>query len=144
MRASEYAAILRTLGYRTRVKLVTHASLANQSDRRMRAIQIIPTGWNDITAGGFFGPWLSCCGAGNHGWFCNRSLDREMARAGALDATRPQDGARAWARIDHEISDRAALVPLVNLREVEFVSARLHGYQHHPYLGLIADQAWLG
>ena len=66
-----------------------------------------------------------------------------MARAAALEAVRPQKGARAWARIDREITERAALVPYVNLRQIDFVSARLRGYQHHPFLGLIADQAWL-
>jgi hypothetical protein len=65
-----------------------------------------------------------------------------MARAAALEAIRPQEGARAWARIDREITDRAALVLHVNLRQIDFVSARLHSYQHQAFLGLIADQAW--
>jgi hypothetical protein len=38
------------------------------------------------------------------------------------------------------VTDRAAWVPLVNPRAIDFLSARVGNYQHHPVLGLIADQ----
>ena len=143
-RAVEYtASVLRSLGYRVRVRLVSHGSLAHPPPRVFRAIFLIPSGWTDITAYNFFAPWVSCAGPGAHGWFCVPRLDREMRRARSLEATRPRDAARLWARIDREVVDQAALVPLINVRAIDFVSARVRNLQHHPYLGLIADQVWL-
>ena len=137
------ASVLRSLGYRVRVRLVTHASLDNRPPRVFGTIPLIPTGWLAITAYDFLGTWLSCAGAGNHGWFCVRRLDREMRQARALESTRPRAAARLWARIDREIVDQAALVPLINPRQIDFVSARVRNFQHHSYLGFFADQVWL-
>jgi hypothetical protein len=91
----------------------------------------------------FFATWLSCTGAGDHGWFCVPRIDLEMRQARSLESSSPRDAACFWARIDREIVDRAALVPLVNPRQVDFVSARVRNFQHHSYLGFIADQVWL-
>jgi len=38
------------------------------------------------------------------------------------------------------VTEHAAWVPLVNPRAIDFLSARVGNYQHHPVLGLIADQ----
>jgi ABC-type transport system substrate-binding protein len=94
----------------------------------------------DRAAESYFTTWLSCHGAADHGWFCAPSLDRAMRRARSLETTRPGAAARLYTRIDHEIVDRAALVPLVNPRQTDFVSARVHNLQHHAYLGPIVDQ----
>jgi YVTN family beta-propeller protein len=137
------ASVLRSLGYRVRVRLVTHASLAHPPPRVFGTIPLIPTGWSAITAYDFLGTWLSCAGAGNHGWYCVPRLDREMRRARSLESTSPRDAARLWAKIERKLVDRGALVPLVNLRQTDFVSARIRNYQHHTYLGFIAGQVWL-
>jgi hypothetical protein len=84
-----------------------------------------------------------CSASSDHTWFWARRLDREMRQARSLEATRPRAGARLWRKIDREFVDRAALVPLVNPRQAEFVSRRIRNFQHHAYLGLIADQVWL-
>lgn len=132
--------VLRRLGYRARSRLVTHASLANASENTYAGIHLFPTGWTDISADGYFTPWLSCDGSGAHHWFCVPRLDRAMRRARRLEATRPLAVDRLYARIDREIVDRAALVPLVNPRLTDFVSARVRNLQHHVYLGPIVDQ----
>jgi peptide/nickel transport system substrate-binding protein len=139
-----YAArVLRSLGYRARVRLVTHASLAHPPERVFAGIQVIPTGWSDVTAYNFFAPWLSCDGAGDHGWFCIPRIDGAMRAARARESSAPRAAARLWTRIDREIVDQAALVPLVNPRWLEFSSTRLRNFQQHPYLNVIADQVWL-
>ena len=140
----EYVArVLRTLGYRTRVRFGTHAALDRAPARVFEAIQVIPVGWAAISAWDFFATWLSCEGSGDHSWFCDPRLDREMREARSLESTRPRAGARVWQRVDREIVDRAALVPLVNPRVIAFTSRRLRNFQQHAYLNLIADQAWL-
>ena len=104
---------------------------------------MIPSGWADITASNFFAPWLSCRGSGDHAWFCVHRIDRQMLQASSLDSTNPRAAALLWAKIDREIVDRAALVPLVNPRQTVFVSRRIANFQEHSYLGLIADQVRL-
>ena len=38
------------------------------------------------------------------------------------------------------VIDHTPGVPLVNPHIIDFVSARVRNYQHHAYLGIIADQ----
>jgi YVTN family beta-propeller protein len=136
------AGVLRELGYRVRVRLVPHAFLDPTPKSLLGSIQLIPAGWGDTTSG-FFATWFSCAGVNSHGWFCSPPIDRQMDRAKSLQAIDPLAAAAVWAKIDRELVDRAAWVPLFNERVVDFVSARVHNYQFHPYWGFIADQAWL-
>jgi hypothetical protein len=55
-------------------------------------------------------------------------------------ATSPRVAASLWAKLDRELVDRAAWVPLINERGIDFVSARVRNVQSHPYLGILADQ----
>jgi hypothetical protein len=48
-----------------------------------------------------------------------------------------------WARIDRELVDRAAWVPLVNPHWADLVSRHVHNFEDFPNLGLIADQVAL-
>ena len=63
-----------------------------------------------------------------------------MRRALSLEGTDSRAAAALWAKIDRELVDQAAWVPLVNPRVVDFVSSRVRNYQYHPYWGIIADQ----
>jgi peptide/nickel transport system substrate-binding protein len=140
--ARYFVGVLRDLGYRARLKLVTHASLHDPPASVFARIQLIPAAWGD-TPQGFFRTWFACDGPNVHGWFCDRRLDRWMRRAQALKATRPRAAAELWARIDRALVDRAAWVPTVNEHFVDLVSARVRNQQGHVYWGLFADQLWL-
>jgi peptide/nickel transport system substrate-binding protein len=137
-----YASVLRELGYRTRVHLVSHAYLARPPARVFRQIQLIPAAWGDPPAS-FFSTWFACSGSNQHGYFCDHRVDQAIARAQALETTRPRAADAAWARLDHELVDRAVWAPVVNEHGLDFVSARVRNYAFHPYWGLIADQLWL-
>lgn len=137
-----YASVLRELGYRTNIHLVSHAYLANPPARVFRQIQLIPAAWGDPPAS-FFTTWFACSGASTHGDFCDHRVDRAIARAQALETTNPRAADAAWARLDHVLVDRAVWAPVANEHGLDFVSARVHNYAFHPYWGLIADQLWL-
>jgi YVTN family beta-propeller protein len=137
-----YASVLRELGYRASIRLVSHAYLANAPARVYGQIQLIPAGWGDPPAS-FFTTWFACSGANQHGYFCDHRVDRAIARAQALETTRPRAANAAWARLDHELVDRAVWAPVANDHGLDFISARVHNYQFHPYWGLVADQLWL-
>ena len=66
-----------------------------------------------------------------------------MQRASLLQLTDPVEAASQWTAIDHELTDRAAWVPTVNLAAIELVSKRVRNYRFSPVGGFIAHQAWL-
>jgi peptide/nickel transport system substrate-binding protein len=134
--------VLRQLGYRARLRLVSHAALDALPARVFRRIQLIPAAWGD-TPNGYFRTWFACHGSNSHGWFCDPGADRLMRRAQALKATQPRAAAALWARIDRRLVDAAAWVPMVNEHGLDFVSSRVRNYQVHPYWGVIVDQLWL-
>lgn len=63
-----------------------------------------------------------------------------MARASKLQQTDPQAAISVWARLDAFMTDRAVWVPTVNLRSLDFVSARVGNYLFHPQWGILLDQ----
>ena len=132
--------LLRRLGYRAR----SHFELASYFDSAgpttFRAIQITPPAWSDSTPYNFFAPWFACAAAYNHQFFCDHGVDRTIGYTQALESTDPRAASIAWARLDRELVDRAAWVPLVNPRQIELVSKRVRNYQHHALLGIIVDQ----
>jgi YVTN family beta-propeller protein len=132
--------VLRRLGYRARPHLVPQSWFQRAPQTAFRTIQMTPPEWIDTSAYGFLGTWFLCGSPFNHTWFCDPRLDRAIRRAQALDAAGPQAASARWARIDRELVDRGATVPLVTPRSIDFVSARVHNYEHNA-IGFIADQA---
>jgi ABC-type transport system substrate-binding protein/DNA-binding SARP family transcriptional activator len=134
--------LLRSLGFRARTHLIPQADFGSIPQRVFKnRIQMTPPSWGDTTPDGFFGTWFLCSAAFNHHWFCRSRLDRAIRRAETLETTNPPAASRAWRRIDHEVTDQAAWVPLVNPGSFDFVSARVRNYQSTPG-GMLADQVW--
>lgn len=79
----------------------------------------------------------------NPGEFCDPGVDAKIKSALDLQATDPAAAGTAWATIDHEITDRAAWVSLVNDTGWDLVSARVGNYQNHPGWGALFDQFWV-
>jgi peptide/nickel transport system substrate-binding protein len=131
--------VLRRLGYRVQVRLVTHASLQHPPAEVYRSIQIIAAGWGD-TPYGFVATWFACGGANTHGWFCDPTIDRLNAQARLLQATNSHAATSIWTRIDRSLVDQAAWLPMVNEGAIDFLSPHVANYESHPYLGLIVDQ----
>jgi peptide/nickel transport system substrate-binding protein len=133
------ASVLRRLGYRTRVQLVPH----NRLDAPLETSQVIAGAWGNDTPNGMFATWFKWDGPLARGWFCDRRIDRRLGRAQSLKSTNPRAAPAIWARIDRQLVDRAAWVPMVNELGLDFVSERVRNYQFHPYWGQIAEQLWL-
>ena len=122
--------------------MIPHHAFFDSHPRVFKRIQLIQGGWGD-TAYGFFAAWFSCRNAFNHGWFCDRRVASENSDAESLAETSPRGAASAWAAIDRQLVGEAVWVPLVDLKGIDFVSARVRNYHFHPYSGMIADQLWL-
>ena len=140
----EVAGVLRRLGYRVRVRLRTHAQ-AFHHPGRVAGHQIGPAGWSAAfpSAGNFLSPWIPCNGFHNDHRFCDPRVDNEMRRATLRALTDLPGSVRLWTKIDHELTNRAVWLPLVNPRIVDFISSRVRNYEFHPIWGFMADQVWL-
>jgi YVTN family beta-propeller protein len=137
--------VLHRLGYRVRTRYFSHAQLATVPRSFFARANLIPAAWfaDYPSAYDFFGLWFACRGAFSSPFFCDHRIDQQIRHAASLEETNPQHAASLWAAIDRELVDQAAWLPLVNRRQIEFVSARVHNYQHNPFWGVVASQLWL-
>lgn len=138
------AEVLRSLGYKTKLRLVPFATF---SPTMRSGMQLSVDGdWvPDYPAPTAFMPSFFGChgGANRKHYVCDPELDRQMRGASALQLQDATHAAALWAKIDHQLVDQAVWVPLVNTRAIELVSKRLGNYQYHPVWGFMADQAWV-
>jgi ABC-type transport system substrate-binding protein len=89
-------------------------------------------------------PQFVGCGGGNsNGYYCNRSLNREMQQAALLELSDPPKASSLWEAIDRQLTNDAVWVPTVTQRDIEITSSRLHNYQYNPVWGFLPDQSWL-
>ena len=75
--------------------------------------------------------------------FCDPGIDRQMRRAQAEQLSDPTGSRARWQRVDRELTDAAAWVPLVVTKDVNFLSKRVGNYQYSPEMGMLIDQLWV-
>ena len=140
---SYFAGVLRALGYRVRLHLVPFGTIT-ESMRRGFQLSVDGDWGADYPDPSSYIPQFFGCGGGtSNGYFCDPALDRAMQQAGQLGFTDPAGSAAAWAAVDRRLTDTAAWVPTVSLREVELTSRRLGNYEYNPVWGFLADQSWV-
>ena len=141
---------LRRLGYRATLKVVGHdAYFGAVYDSRNRT-QAGFDGWSPDypRASNFFVPLFTCRafqpGSAQNtstSGFCSYPVDRAVDRAlTRLTSDAPGASSVAWSAVDRLVTDAAPWVPLVNMREVVFVSRRVHNLQVNPQWGVLVDQ----
>jgi peptide/nickel transport system substrate-binding protein len=145
--ASFAAAIFRSLGYRTRIKRLSDNAYYGPTgaiDPRRRAQAGLFSWFADFpAASNFITTFFSCRSPLNWSEYCDRHIDAQIRRALELQTTDPYLANRLWARIDREIVDKATVVPLFTLKEVDIVSGRVGNYQYNPQWGVLLDQLWI-
>jgi peptide/nickel transport system substrate-binding protein len=123
------------------------------SDSQTKA-QIGFGGWLDDypSAAGFIPGMLSCAAFipnssknenANLAEFCDPSIDAQMTRASALQASDRPEATLLWQRIERELLAQAPIVPTDNPRSADFVSERVGNYQYNPQLGVLLSQLWV-
>lgn len=142
--------VLRQLGYAAHLKSVATIAgyLSMVADSRTRAQVGFAFSTADYpSASDFINPLLSCAAftpgsPGNSNWaeFCDSRIDAQIRQA--MTVTGPA-AAQLWTTIDHELADRAPLVPLVNTTWIDFVSKRVGDYQFSWQAGPLLDQFWV-
>ena len=147
--------LLKELGYHARAKHLGgehHGGdyYAEAGDSRLKVQAGVQSWGADYPAPWNFFFLLSCRsfvpGTGrnpNFSEFCDSRIDRQITRARALQATDPALASSLWSRIDREVADQAPVVPLVNPKQVDFLSRRVGNYQYSPQWGVLLDQLWV-
>ena len=79
----------------------------------------------------------------NPSQFCDPRIDTQIKVAFGLEATDPAIAGSLWSQLDREIVDQAPMVPLVNPKQVDFLSSRVGNYEYNPQLGMLLDQFWV-
>ena len=146
------ARLLRQLGYRTSLRLVSERRIGGLATDPRRHPQTGPQIWTaDYAAAADYVGLLFSCDAlvsGDHvglNWsrFCNRRSRRLMSRAQQLPATEQAAADALWGAVDREVVDRAAAIPLFNPKSIEVVSRRVGNAQYNPQWGLLLEQLWV-
>ena len=151
--AAYVASVLRSLGYKTRVKTFTDrgAYYSGLQDPRQR-FDLAWSGWIPTfpSAADVLYPLFSCPSFrprakdwSNFGRFCSPPIDREIARALRLEIGDPQAAGALWGRVDHDLADQAAAMPFAIGQNFDLVSIRVGNYQRNPFWGPLFDQMWV-
>jgi YVTN family beta-propeller protein len=141
--------VLRELGYRATLHIASPEAMQAVDDSRRR-IQATDAQWDADypSASDFFDQFFRCSSfrladpadTRNGSFFCDPSIDRLMNLADTQQATEPAQAAATWAAVDKAIIFAAPWVPLANLNNVDFLSARVTNYQYNPFFGILLDQ----
>jgi peptide/nickel transport system substrate-binding protein len=75
--------------------------------------------------------------------FCNNSIQAQMNQAEVLGETNQTAANNLWAQVDHEVTNQAPWVDMYNPKQIDFLSARVHGYVWNPQLFILIDQQWI-
>ena len=79
----------------------------------------------------------------NNAAFCDRAIDREIARARSLETSDPEAATRLWARVDRDLTDQAPWVAFASGVALEVKSTRVGNYQYNPQWGTLLGQLWV-
>lgn len=150
--ATYFAALLRRLGYRSTVHVVSISRYYTAvGDPKTRA-QIGWGAWlRDYTsAADFIKPLFSCSGIAtqpaatiNDSFFCDPVLEHEITAATTIGQQDPPAADAAWAAADKTIVDSAAAVPYANYLALTLLSRRTANYEFNPQWGALLDQLWV-
>ena len=140
------ARVLRRIGYQASVHRLPDT-------RRNEEYFLDPRSGIQVETGGWFADFplpsnfyeLLACGAGGYPTgYCNKGLDRRAARATTMLQSDPGAALRAWTRIDREMTDEAALVPVSSFDDWWLSSKRIGNYQSGgTYVGPLLSQLWV-
>ncbi len=150
--AAYLRSVLRSLGYKTRLKVLEIDAYFKAANDPRNRIQVGSAGWiaDQPSADNFFYPLLTCPSYrprsntySNYGLFCSTPVDREITRARTLEISDPQAAGALWSKIDQDVVDLAAWVAYANAQTFDLVSSRVGNYQHNPWWGALLDQMWV-
>lgn len=139
--AEVVADALRRLGYRVSVRTYPdYAAYFGAYGAVADSTEVAFNGWiQDYPAPSNFLSGVFDCNP----YFCDPALERRVRRLSSLQARDPQAAIEEWTQLERELVERAIAVPLVNPKNVVFVSKRVGNFQQHPVFGTLISQLWV-
>ena len=143
---SYLVSVLRSLGYKARLRLVPSQSQNDWRPNRQAGVGGFSANFpsaNDALSG------YMCRSDENLTQLCNRRIDREFERARRLQITDAAGASRLWTKIDREITDLAPQIVLRGSIAADFVSRRTGDYTScwvsfwNGATGACLDQLWV-
>ena len=151
--AQYLVSVLNRLGYRPRLRVFASPdAYFNSLAHSPLGFQAALNGWNADYPSAFeiVHPLLTCAtyqpralDYTNLAGFCDKGIDDEIARASALQTSKPGAAAVLWSKIDRDVVDAAPWAPFGNAEAIDFVSRRVGNYQYNPQWGVLLDQMWV-
>ena len=136
---------LEQLGYRASIRRAEglEAYIEKVNDEETRGVQAGMIGWYGIPLMASSDLPLLRCSPPDLSFFCDRQLDRRIARALAIEATDSDRATVLWERIERDLVDLAPWVPLFTPSHGVLVSKRVGNYQFNPEWKILFDQIWV-
>ncbi|GAA4496411.1 ABC transporter substrate-binding protein [Gluconacetobacter tumulicola] len=143
---------LAELGYHAIVRPITPVVEFSYLQNTSNAVQIGFTGWQaDYPAPGAFLHTLFACDSFhpssdnslNMSGFCDPAIDRLMDDAAAAQQGDPVRADAMWQQADAAIMAQAPVVPLVQTRRLDLVSARVGHVLSSAYYMVLLAQLWV-
>ena len=75
--------------------------------------------------------------------FCDQSIQTQINQAETDASSNPSAAAALWTKVDDEDTQQAPWVDLYNPKQIDFLSASVHGYEWNPQWYILIDQLWL-
>lgn len=148
-----FVSVLRSLGYKARLVTVPHTGPTWRPNRQA-GVQ----GWGGDypSPNDFFSTAFTCRSRAeapdlndNDAFFCDPSIDAQIARARSLQVTNPSAASALWGKIDREVTDEAPWVAMKVASSTDFVSRRTANYKFcwlsasSGVAGACLDQLWV-
>jgi peptide/nickel transport system substrate-binding protein len=149
-----FVSVLRSLGYAVRLHVLPGPAqyFPHVLDSRTRS-QAGFNGWaaDFPSESGFLTVQFACAAfvpgapdkTSDPSGLCDRSLDRLLRRAAAVQVVNPPAARKLWQQAEQRILALAPVVPTYNPQNVDFVSKRVRNYQFHPQWGVLVGQIWV-
>ena len=88
-------------------------------------------------------PSAAAKGIFNLARYCDPDIDKQIKSAYLQQPTNPGAAADAWATIDRELVNAAAVIPFGHTVRRDFVSRRVGDTLVHPMFGPLIAQMWV-
>jgi peptide/nickel transport system substrate-binding protein len=152
--AAQMVSDLNKIGYKASSQLLTGSIQYPfiQNSNNIKKWSVAYSAWyQDYPAASDFLNVLLGCGtihpgsdaSPNIAEFCDPSIQKEMNKAESMALSNPTGANSIWAQVDHQVTDQAPWVDMFNPKQIDFLSARVHGYQWNPQWYILIDQQWI-
>jgi len=143
---------LEQIGYKATLKVISSNIHFTYIQNTKNEVQLSVSQWyaDYPAASDFLNVLLSCASfrpgsdaSINISGYCDKGVDASMAAASQLDQSDQAAANTKWGEIDRHLMQQSPMVPLVQPKQIDFVSKRVGNYQFHKQFFMLVSQLWV-